>query len=661
LSANGRGSVVNTPEGSQREATVTSARSDEPAEVYRSALVRNRALADELERRARTVEVARLLTFVLGAIAALLYDEVPVPPAIPIVIATGFFVAFVVLIVRHRALRGQLRRARIAETLSRLGVLRLARDWAGLAAEFEKIGYEDPLFDVTAARAEHPYAYDLDVFGPGSLRALLGPTPTPTGRETLREWLAAPAPIEEIVQRQRAVAALAKDPRGREELTGEALLIDQVDRGGWVAFLGWATGPSVFGEDADGAESARVPKWSIPFSRIAPVLTGGLFTFWFVSAGASALIWLAPLAIQGMLAFRWRRAFASWFDGAGMRAPGLRRHHSLFAGWESYQTDQPRLQALQARLADSSGRKASDEIRSLGWWLDLAGAAGSMVHEIVIVLVLWDVHVAVGLDRWRRRAGPFVADWFDALGELEALSALATLAHDQPSWTFPEMSLAQPGLDATELGHPLLSNGDRCTSDVRVEPPGRFLLVTGSNMSGKSTLLRSIGLGAVMAQAGSVVCASRMQLSPMRTFTSMRIQDSLTGGVSLFMAELLRLKALVDAADVEDDRPLLYLVDEVLQGTNSEERRVAAQRIIRHLLDSNAVGAVTTHDLALHEEPALDSNSTKVHFREHVDDTGGEVLTFDYVLRPGLATSRNALRLLRIVGLDSPAAPPHGS
>jgi hypothetical protein len=469
--------VVNTPEGSQRAGAATSARSDEPAEVYRSELVRNRALADELERRTRTVEVARLATFVLGALAALLYDEVPIPPAIPIVIAIGFFVAFVVLIVRHRTLRGQLRRARVAETLSRLGVLRLARDWAGLAAEFEEVGYEDPLLDVTAARAKHPYAYDLDVFGPGSLRALLGPTPTPTGTETLRKWLAAPAPIDEVVQRQRAVAALAQDPAGREQLTGEALLIDRVGPGGWVDFLGWATGPSVFGRDADGASSARVPGWSILFARVAPLVTGGLFTFWFFSAGAPALIWLGPLAVQGMLAFRWRRAFSSWFDGAGIRAPGLRRHHSLFAAWESYETDEPGLQALQARLTDASGRKASDEIRSLEWWLDAAGAAGSMVHEIVIVLVLWDVHVAVGLDRWRRRAGPFVDDWFAALGALEALSALATLAHDQPSWTFPDISVAQPGLDATELGHPLLSNADRRTSDVRLEPPGRFLLV----------------------------------------------------------------------------------------------------------------------------------------------------------------------------------------
>jgi len=172
-------------------------------------------------------------------------------------------------------------------------------------------------------------------------------------------------------------------------------------------------------------------------------------------------------------------------------------------------------------------------------------------------------------------------------------------------------------------------------------------------MSGKSTLLRSIGLASVMAQAGSVVCARRATLSPLHTFTSMRIHDSLTGGVSLFMAELLRLKALVDAADRADGGPsLLYLIDEVLQGTNSEERRVAARRIVSHLLQANAIGAVTTHDLALHEDPRLDPASTKVHFRERVGEEGDRVLTFDYLLRPGLATSRNALKLLRIVGLD---------
>jgi DNA mismatch repair ATPase MutS len=207
---------------------------------------------------------------------------------------------------------------------------------------------------------------------------------------------------------------------------------------------------------------------------------------------------------------------------------------------------------------------------------------------------------------------------------------------------------------AEGLGHPLLSDRVRRTSDVELDPPGRFLLVTGSNMSGKSTLLRSIGLAAVLGQAGSVVCARRATLTPLRTFTSMRIHDSLTQGVSLFMAELLRLKALVDAADrASPGGPaLLYLIDEVLQGTNSDERRIAARRIVRHLLQAHAIGAVTTHDLSLHDDSTLDPASCKVHFRETVEEQGGAMLTIDYVLRPGLATSRNALKLLRLVGLD---------
>ena len=208
-------------------------------------------------------------------------------------------------------------------------------------------------------------------------------------------------------------------------------------------------------------------------------------------------------------------------------------------------------------------------------------------------------------------------------------------------------------MEAEGLGHPLLSDAVRRTSDVQLDPPGRFLLVTGSNMSGKSTLLRSIGLAAVLGQAGSVVCARRLEMSPLQTFTSMRIRDSLTDGVSHFMAELLRLKALVDAVPVGTDQPaLLYLIDEVLQGTNSEERRVAARRIVRHLLASHAIGAVTTHDLSLHDDSTLDPASRKVHFRETVGGEGGPLLTFDYVLRPGLATSRNALKLLHLVGLD---------
>lgn len=625
-----------------------------PASAYRVALGRHDAVASALEARTRRVEVARLVTFLVGAVVGLLHDDLPVPATLTVPIAALAGLAFVILVSRHRSLRARLRRARLAASLARLGLARLERDWQAVRIELEEIGAVDPLLAPGASsEEEHPYVVDLDVFGPGSVRALLGPAPTPSGTETLRRWLRDPAPADEVRSRQAAVAALAADFDGREALTVEALLVDPVDRAAWKGFLRWTNGASPFAR----GHGAGLPGWSIGFARAAPPVTLGLFLFWTFSVGVPALVWVVPLGIQGALAFRWGKVLSQYFESAGARSPGLRRHHALFAAWEAHDdADDGRLRALRARLGVESGPRASREIRVLERWLDLAGSHGSMVHQVLTVVFLWDVHVAVGLEGWRARSGARVAGWFDALGELEALSALAVLSHDHPDWCFPQMREGTPGLEAEALGHPLISDALRRTSDVRLEPPGRFLLVTGSNMSGKSTLLRSLGLCAVLGQAGSVVCARAASMTPLRTFTSMRIHDSLTGGVSLFMAELLRLKALVDAADAGDaqrgDPALLWLIDEVLQGTNSEERRVAARRILRHLLAAHAIGAVTTHDLALHEEPTLDAASTKVHFREDVDDTAEQVLSFDYRLRPGLATSRNALRLLRIVGLQ---------
>jgi DNA mismatch repair ATPase MutS len=247
----------------------------------------------------------------------------------------------------------------------------------------------------------------------------------------------------------------------------------------------------------------------------------------------------------------------------------------------------------------------------------------------------------------------------DALGTVEALSALATLASDHPDWAFPELADAgpPPQFQAAALGHPLLAEGACVRNDVEVGPPGRVLLITGSNMSGKSTLLRSVGLAVVLADAGGPVCVRSLRLPVCTLFTSMRVQDSIEAGVSFFMAELERLAALLRAAPARGDSgpPLLYLVDEILQGTNSDERRVAGRRLIRHLLRRNAIGAVTTHDLELHRHPEVEAASELVHFRESVTgDAGAESLSFDYRLREGLAETRNALRLAEIVGLSDP-------
>jgi len=263
-------------------------------------------------------------------------------------------------------------------------------------------------------------------------------------------------------------------------------------------------------------------------------------------------------------------------------------------------------------------------------------------------LLLWDLHGALALVRWRRRVGGHVRGWLQAIGELEALASLAAFAFEHPGFAWPE-PVGQPMLEARSLGHPLIAADRRVGNDVRLPSGGRAVVVTGSNMSGKSTLLRAIGVNIVLARAGAPVCARGMSFGPMRVATSMRIEDSLSRGVSHFYAELQRLKQIVDWARESGGGPVLFLLDEILQGTNSRERVAGARGIVRELLSTGALGVVSTHDLgitALAEE--LSDRVENVHFEEQVS---GTTMTFDYVLRPGVVQSSNALRLMRAMGL----------
>jgi DNA mismatch repair ATPase MutS len=208
---------------------------------------------------------------------------------------------------------------------------------------------------------------------------------------------------------------------------------------------------------------------------------------------------------------------------------------------------------------------------------------------------------------------------------------------------------------ARQLGHPLIADDDRVPNDVEIGPAGTFVLVTGSNMSGTSTLLRAVGVNITLAQAGGPVCASRLRMPPVGLATSMRIRDSLANGVSFFLAELRRLKQIVDQSrdSQHDSQLLVYLLDEVLQGTNSAERHIAVSRVIGHLVEHGSIGMVSTHDLELAKSPTLAAACRTVHFRESITGRhGNEQMTFDFILRPGLATTTNALKLLEFVGLD---------
>jgi DNA mismatch repair ATPase MutS len=291
--------------------------------------------------------------------------------------------------------------------------------------------------------------------------------------------------------------------------------------------------------------------------------------------------------------------------------------------------------------------------RVLGFAQLRAGAA--IFHFPIQALTLWDFYVFFALDAWRRRVGSSVRGWMNAVGDLDALSALARVRADNPAWALPEVIDARidevKQIRASNLGHPLIPDARRVGNDVEVGPPGTVLLITGSNMSGKSTLLRAIGLNAVLAQAGGPVCAAALRVPDLDIETSIRVQDSLEHGLSYFMAALARLKGVLDRARRRDDgRIVLYLLDEILQGTNTGERAIAVRGVARHLLEAGAIGVMTTHDLGLAAEEPLNTAGRLAHFTELVDEHG--TMTFDYRLRPGLATSRNALRLMRLIGIE---------
>jgi DNA mismatch repair ATPase MutS len=320
----------------------------------------------------------------------------------------------------------------------------------------------------------------------------------------------------------------------------------------------------------------------------------------------------------------------------------------------------PALRHLQAQLG-AGERGAPAMLRRLGRLTGMAIPPSSMLYVPIQALTLWDVHVLFALERWKRDGGREARRWLETLGEAEALAALAGLRRDNPDWTFPSIEREGEAYRASLLGHPLLHDDSRVRNDVTIGPPGTFLLVTGSNMSGKSTLLRAVGVNAVLAQAGGAVCAAALALPPVALWTSARVQDSLERGVSFFLAELQRLKLIVDAATQarEQGGPrVMYLLDEILQGTNTAERSVAARRVIAYLADQGAIGAVSTHDLALGDDPRLAQSAVSVHFTDTVGEgPDAPPMSFDYQLRPGVATTTNALRLMRLIGLELEDAP----
>jgi hypothetical protein len=531
------------------------------------------------------------------------------------------FTVFLLLAPTQQTITEAKRRCERAAELYRFGILRIDDQWAGKGSSGSRFTSES-----------HPYAADLDLFGVGSLFELLSLARTRVGEDTLAEWLLNPAPKLAVELRQEAVDELRSRIDLREDL---ALLAEGIHSGSDAKQL---------------VTWAAAPPWQISkglrlsaFALAILALIG--LALWFVGFGY--VPFLISILIGRTFVFRFREQIQTVISSVDVPAKDLQLLEEVLQRIEQEQFTSARLVELRAAL-DVAGLAPSQQIAKLKRLIELLDSRRNLFFAPIAFILLWPMQIAMAIELWRQRSGPAVGRWLAAIGEIEALSSLAGYAFEHPEDPFPELVEDGALFDAEQLGHPLIARAQNVLTNLTLGSRPAVFIVSGSNMSGKSTLLRSVGTNTVLALAGAPVRAHRLRLTPLQVGASIRIQDSLQAGASRFYAEIMRLHQIVDLT--KGSLPVVFLLDEILHGTNSHDRLIGAEGVVRGLVERSAIGLVTTHDLALTRiVDELRERAANVHFEDRLE--GGK-MTFDYVLRPGVLQKSNALELMRSVGLE---------
>ncbi len=529
-------------------------------------------------------------------------------------------VLLVLALLHERLLRRRACAKRAAAFYER-GLARLDDRWAGTGETGERFNDHS-----------HPYAEDLDLFGPGSLFELLCTTRLRAGEETLARFLLEPAHPDALRARHAAIAEL----RTRLELREDFALLGEDLRSGINprALAAWAEQPLTLD-----SKPARIT------AAVLAALAVAAATVWAVFGVVEPF--LGAVLVEALFYLRWRTRISGVVELVGDPAYGIALLAAVLGRLERERFASPRLMELRKAL-DTRGVPPSHAIARLDRLMDLLHSRDNVAVRVIGPPLLWTTQVAFAIEAWRRKYGPSVRGWLAAVGEIEALMSFAAYAYEHPSDTFPEFVDCRACFEAEAIGHPLVPESRLVRNDLRLAEDLRVLVVSGSNMSGKSTLLRTVGVNTVLALAGAPVRARRLRLTPMTVGASIRTLDSLQSGASRFYTEIKRLRLLVDLT--KGPLPLLFLLDELLHGTNSNDRRTGGAAVVHSLVERGAIGLLTTHDLALAGiVDGLAPRAANVHFEDHLEN--GKI-TFDYRLRPGIVRKSNALELMRSVGLE---------
>ena len=586
-----------------------------PEEQYVKRLRDREALVASYERiHIRLGNLRLLLVITTIALVWAIIKQMPLSPwwlAAPLVLfcATAIYHAGVL---RKQSL------AQRAVTFYQQGLARIEDRWAGTGETGER--FIDP---------HHIYSIDLDLFGQGSLFQLVCSARTRVGESKLAEWLLAPSSIKDVRQRQAAVSEL----RDRLDLREDV---------------------AVLGEDAAvGVRPQALLQWAETKNRMQPrtALAAAALA---LAAIASALVWATSgmkspfffvIVVEGFLLYFHRHSVSRTLHETGHAFEDLDLLSSLLARLERETFSAPRLQQLSRDLHE--GTAASQAIAQLRTLVDWSDALDNILVKWLNVPLLYSVQIACAAERWRTTHGLSVRKWLEAAAELEALLSLSGYGYEHPNDPFPEFIEGSATFHATQLGHPLLAAAKCVRNDVTIDSDHRILIVSGSNMSGKSTLMRAVGVNTILAMAGAPVRADSLSLTPLHLGASIQVHDSLQEGSSRFYAEITRLRQIHELAT--NTRGVLFLLDELLQGTNSHDRRVGAEGVIRALLSRDAIGILSTHDLALTNLALPEWPVRNLHFEDAIENGR---MTFDYRLRDGVVTRSNGLALMRSIGLD---------
>jgi hypothetical protein len=592
----------------------------DPREEYANRLAARRAALSHEQQRSRKIWLWRRVVFAIILLMIILALEKVVSwPLVPAPV-----VVFIALMVIHQRLHATVARLERAVKFYERAIGRLEDNWSGAGEKGERF-----------ADRSHPYSEDLDLFGEGSMFELLSTARTKAGEERLASWLLEPAPIPEILARQQSIDELRPRLDLREDV---ALLGAEVSAGAHPEELvAWAAREPVF--------TGRQTQWL----RLVALLIG-LFS------AAAVVMWLGfgyrktamvALMIEATFLFLYRAQIGRVI--AEVERPG--RELSLLAEilgrLEQERFAAPMLARLRSEL-DTDGKSPSQQIARLSRLIQILDSLKNQFFAPIAFVLLIPAQLALAIEHWRRHAGAKIPQWLDAVAEIEALSSLAGYAYEHPRDPFPELVENEVLFEGESLGHPLIAESRSIRNDVRLGAEPRALIVSGSNMSGKSTLMRTVGTNVVLALAGAPVRAKRARLSPLAIGASIHILDSLQTGASRFYAEITRLRQIVELT--KGDLPLLFLLDEILSGTNSHDRLIGAEAVVRGLVERGAIGIVTTHDLALTRiVETLNRRAANVHFEDHLEN--GRMI-FDYKMQPGVVRRSNALELMRSVGLE---------